>query len=130
METTTNALEGSKLQAKNFCKAKKPYLVAGFFSLLNRIDMENKTPSAPKPVGLRRPKAQTGVEQFFSKSGIKPMVRVHGPSQSEEWVVFRPSLERREASQSSVTAGSFGTSDFKSIPDETILSGNLHAMRI
>ena len=95
--------------------------------------MENRTASAPKPVGLRRPKAQTGVEQFFSKSGIKTMGRGQCPSQSEVRVVFRrfrPSLERREASQSSVTAGSFGTSEFKSLTDETIISGNLHAMRI
>ena len=52
------------------------------------------------------------------------------PSQSEERVVLRTSLERLEASQSSVTAGSFGTSEFKSLTDETIISGNLHAMRI
>ena len=115
---------------RTFARLRNHIWLLDFSPLLNRIDMENKTPSAPKPVGLRRPKAQTGVEQFFSKSGIKPMVRVHGPSQSEEWVVFRPSLERGEASQLSVTAGSFGTSEFKSLTDETFISGNLHAMRI
>ena len=98
--------------------------------LLNSIDIENKSPSTPKPVGLRRPKAQTEVEQSFSKSGIKTMGRGQCPSKSEVRVVFRTSLERREAGQSSVTAGSLGTSEFKSLADETIISGNLHAMRI